>query len=963
MDFLLKRVRRLAGADFCCWLAVLVSLAAVLPNAAIFGQETGTFIEIGTPVKRTIKGGETQTFRLRLKANETAEIVVVQFGIDVSLAASDAVGTRFLESESPSGLLGNDGILVTASKDGEYLVTVSPANPRSPAGDFTLEFKQVRATTKDDLLINEAAGKITAVAVAAGTARAKGTYDGRVEAIAKWDQVITLAEQKRDPVWKGIAQLSKGIVYEQLGEIQNALEVYLEALKIWRQLGNRQYEASAINNIGIIYNDIGEYEKAVINYNQAIAIQREIGNRQSEGIYLNNLAYAFMRLQKYDEAELIFRQALVIKREDDSARGQRSVAVTINNLGMTLVLGGKREAGIKHLEEALALRKNIDDRWGVANSLLNLGRMKADGGRSEESAKLLTEANTRSKELGDRRMEAESLYLLANAEFETGQIDDAIMKVERGLQLVEAIRAEFFSNETRYAYFSTVQDYYDLYIDLLVARFERDRDNADKLLALEVSERSRARGLLELLSEARVDLKTQTGIGVKQRIRKQRVELNERYAARQRLLSETYEPTQLRAVDSDISRLEAAIADSEIELEKENPRFAKITKGAAIKAHEVQLLLDEETTLLEYKLTKRRSFLWVVSKRSIELFVLPGRSLIDQNARTFYELVKNGKDRDSAEFRKAERTMFDLILAPAATSMKTKRLLIVADGALHYVPFSSLPATSAANTLLVDQAEIVMLPSGSVLGQIREQKKVRANPKETNVAIFADPVFDRGDSRIKIQSVKGQENGSVQRFSPDGDASLPRLLASAREARNIASFSVPASTRLRTGFEAKLDILNSDDLSRYSILHFATHGIISTERPADSGLVLTQFDERGLPLNGFLNLDGIFNLSLNSELVVLSACRTAIGKEIRGEGIVGISQGFLYAGSQRVVASLWKVDDFATAEFMKLFYKHLIQEKKTPAAALRFAKIEMKKIPRYRSPLYWSAFVLLGEFN
>jgi CHAT domain-containing protein len=155
----------------------------------------------------------------------------------------------------------------------------------------------------------------------------------------------------------------------------------------------------------------------------------------------------------------------------------------------------------------------------------------------------------------------------------------------------------------------------------------------------------------------------------------------------------------------------------------------------------------------------------------------------------------------------------------------------------------------------------------------------------------------------------------------------------------------------------------SDDLSQYRIVHFATHGLLNSQHPKLSGLVLSLVDERGQPQDGFLQLHEIFNLRLPAELVVLSACQTGLGKEIKGEGLVGLTRGFMYAGAARVMASLWQVSDAGTAELMKRFYRGLLKERKRPAAALRAAQVEMWRRPQWQAPYYWGAFVLQGEWK
>jgi len=152
-------------------------------------------------------------------------------------------------------------------------------------------------------------------------------------------------------------------------------------------------------------------------------------------------------------------------------------------------------------------------------------------------------------------------------------------------------------------------------------------------------------------------------------------------------------------------------------------------------------------------------------------------------------------------------------------------------------------------------------------------------------------------------------------------------------------------------------------LSQYRIIHLATHGIFNGEDPADSGIILSLVDAKGTPINGFLRLNEIFNLNLPAELVVLSACETGLGKEIKGEGLVGLTRGFMYAGTPRVLVSLWKVDDQATAEMMTRFYKLIFEKKLPPAQALREAQLQMQNETEWKSPYYWSAFVLEGEWR
>jgi CHAT domain-containing protein len=299
--------------------------------------------------------------------------------------------------------------------------------------------------------------------------------------------------------------------------------------------------------------------------------------------------------------------------------------------------------------------------------------------------------------------------------------------------------------------------------------------------------------------------------------------------------------------------------------------------------------------------------------------------------------------------------------------MAGKRLLVVADGALQYLPFGALPVPGRAGDPMpmAVEHEIVNLPSASVLAVLRRETEGRKLPAKV-VAVLADPVFERDDPRLRVASHDARSAG------PDPDAPLggraprrgyPRLAATRQEADAIVRLA-PEGTALRAlGFDASRAAATSPELAQYRIVHFATHGVFDNESPGLSGVVLSMFGERAQPQDGVLRLHDIYGLHLPAELVVLSACGTALGKPVRGEGLVGIVRGFMYAGAKRVVASLWKVDDDATGEMMERFYRGMLVEGRSPAAALREAQVGMWRQERWRPPYYWAAFLLQGEWR
>jgi CHAT domain-containing protein len=237
-------------------------------------------------------------------------------------------------------------------------------------------------------------------------------------------------------------------------------------------------------------------------------------------------------------------------------------------------------------------------------------------------------------------------------------------------------------------------------------------------------------------------------------------------------------------------------------------------------------------------------------------------------------------------------------------------------------------------------------------------------PATKAVAVLADPVYERDDPRLEVKrdGTPAIDQADIDLSLIDTGSGIARLLASAEEAEIVQM--VPESARLKAmGFDANIDTVRSPAMAQYRILHFAAHGIFNNEHPELSGIILSLYDKEARPRAGFLRLQEIYNLNLPAELVVLSACDTALGKEIDGEGLIGLTRGFMNAGSAAVVASLWKVDEDATAELMKYFYTGVLKEGLAPATALRNAQTKMWQIKRRRPPYYWAAFVLHGEYR
>src|SRR6185312_5060031 len=371
-------------------------------------------------------------------------------------------------------------------------------------------------------------------------------------------------------------------------------------------------------------------------------------------------------------------------------------------------------------------------------------------------------------------------------------------------------------------------------------------------------------------------------------------------------------------------------------------------------------VVEKGTLLLEYSLGEKRSFLWAVTPESLESFELPPRKVLEEEARgAAFLLAHSG--------RALARTQTDLALAGlsrrllgsvAHRLLEADRLVVVPDGALWGVSFAALP-DPAGGAPLVAGHEIVTLPSASVLSRLRAAA-AGLRPAAGTVAVVADPVFSADDPRVTPApavptAAPGSRGGTV--------AQLERLPFSRAEAQAILSMAPKQETFAALDFDASRETVLSGRLAGYRIVHFATHTVLNTENPELSGVVLSRVDSHGRPRDGFLRLGEIYKLHLPADLVVLSACRTALGREIRGEGLVGLTRGFFSAGARQVLVSLWPVEDRATAELMRIFYREMLGQGRSPAAALRAAQIAMWKDQGWRSAYNWAGFILQGDWR
>lgn len=791
-----------------------------------------------------------------------------------------------------------------------------------------------------------------------------------------------------------------GVIADRKGDLIEAEKHYIRALGIQEKLDPASLTvARSLHALGSVAQKRRDFARAQAYHHRALGIyQKILPGSLLVANSLIHLALLADDLEDQAKAEYYCRKALAIKQK--IAPDTIDLAENLNVMGQIMFNHRAFHQAESYLQQALSIQRKLNPgSLQVASNLHFLGMISHARGDVFSAQNLEDEALSIQEKLAPATLShAEMLASLASILRDEDRWDSSAQLYERSLEALEGYVTRFGGGtEPRSQLRASYAHLYEEYANLLMQQGNPE-------LAFAVSERQRARSLLEMLTQARIDIHK----GIDDRLLEQEHRLQKTWTARSseriQLLAHNPGQQQLAQADKEIEELSKQYQELQEEIRQKSPDYAALTNPRTLRVSEVQKLLDPNTLLLEYSLGKETSFLWVVSSEGFSSYQLPKRTEIEHLVRRAYQLLTApgqitpgesvGRRRGRLEnaqraYWKTAASLSHMILGPASAQLKDKRLLIVSDGALQYAPFAALPepdsrdnALHRVNPPLMVRHEIANLPSASVLAALRENAIGRKAPA-SEVVVLADPVFGEEDARVK-KTNKHQEGepaaiSAAQRntnFLPVNRVVLPasnslllkrggirltRLPFSRDEAKVILAATPAGRGKVALDFAANLDLAISPKLAQYRIVHFATHGIFNSKNPELSGLVFSTVDPNGNPQNGFLDLQGIYNLNLPVDLVVLSACETALGKEVPSEGLVGLTRGFMYAGALQVMASLWKIDDARTADLMKYFYRAVEQENLVPAAALRKAQIHAWTQKPWALPFYWAAFEVQGD--
>jgi CHAT domain-containing protein/uncharacterized protein HemY len=801
------------------------------------------------------------------------------------------------------------------------------------------------------------------------------------KALDHQQQALKLARENGPRIAEGNALSNIGKIYNDLADWQKALEYYQQALPVFKSLNLVQNQAVTLNNIGIAYLQSGEQEKALEYLQQGLPLLRSVGNKNSEAYNLLNIGRVYRRLGQYDKALDYYNQAQAIQRET----GNRAQAgETLDEIGVAYSAKEQYEKALDYYRQSLEIQRSTGNIRREALVLTNLGETYAALKQPQKAMEQFTTALAVFRSIDDLASAATVLEGIARVEQQQNNLKGARKFIEESLALRDTVRSRSSSLEMRASFRATVERAYEFYIDLLMQQHAKYPDQGFEAEALQANERGRARSLLEQLSEARIDIRQGVDATLIEKERDLARVLNAKAQREMQLKARRGSNEEITTLHKEISALEDEYQQVQAAIRKSSPQYSALTQPQPLDLKGIQQQLNRDTVLLQYALGEERSYVWVVSQTGLQAYVLPKRAEVEELAREVYEslvarsVVKSLETsaqrrtriaQADANFQQAASRLGRLIISPAAAQFNRRRLVVVADGALQYVPFAALSIGSGPYRPLVLDHELVSLPSVSAFAVQRQNLQHRAiAPK--SVAVIADPVFSVSDSRFKTSAqAQATTEPAATRIiehlqgTANGQLSIPRLPFTRWEADQILAVAPSGASLKALDFNANRSIATGGELSKYRYVHFATHGYLDTSRANLSAIVLSLFDEQGKPQDGFLRTHDIYNLKLPAELVVLSACETGLGKDVTGEGLEGLTRGFMYAGARRVVVSLWNVNDKATATLMQRLYVGMLRSGKTPAEALRAAQIEMLRTRQWQSPYFWAPFVMQGEWN
>jgi CHAT domain-containing protein/Tfp pilus assembly protein PilF len=779
-----------------------------------------------------------------------------------------------------------------------------------------------------------------------------------------FSQGLHLAEVMRDTFSIGVAwgELANLNVYT--GNHSKAIQYTRAAGRYFEQIGNQYNFSASLLNIGSIYSSLGDYSRAIDYFHRSAELKEKIGDQYGLGMTLESMGNIYLQLDSLSRAIGLFRQSLAIA---DSIGDKPTVARNHLHLGLIAVKHKRYNEARRSLQTSLQFFQTERMKRNEATVLNAFGQLH----REERLFPTATEYFSRALAIGK---ELEAHEIVWQAHLGLGLISeaqnhhqDAAHYYRESINAIERVRGQLGPAEQRENYLALSYSPYEALIGVLARMHTLSPTDGFDREALAVVERSKARSFVELLAESNTDIRRGLTEGQK---------LDERMILRRiaRIQSSLMQPTTRPKQDNDLAlQLRKEEENLELfrgELRATAPQYAALSYPDPIDAYTAQrTLLDDNTLLVEFSLGTSNSYLWIVSHDAIRMVSLPGKTRIERESRSLLdELRKQPTARtvnsSLKRINQLGEQLFRTLFSEAARDLKNaKHLIIIPDGILLNLPFEALSVKpNTQNQVLSDyrssylcsHLSISYAYSASALAELHKRAAMHRQQNRLALLAYGDPMVPQ--SRHNLQAAASQP---PMRGLEEFVLNAHPLPSTRTEIESIATHFPPEKIKVVLGEAATEDNFKRESLGEYKFVHLATHGLLDDQVPTRSSLLLSV--DRDTVEDGLLTMNEVYGLELDADAVILSACETGLGKFVRGEGIVGLTRAFHYAGAQSVVVSMWKIADVSTSEFMQRFYSRLSTGGNI-SQALREAKLSMmhSSVKLWRHPFHWAAFVLQG---
>ncbi len=807
-------------------------------------------------------------------------------------------------------------------------------------------------------------------------------------ALSYYEKTLLIAHDQGNKLLEASTLTSIGNIYDDLDNSNNAISYYEQALDIWTKLRKEEKVAEILNNLGEIYHRSGEVTKALNSLETALELTEIKQDRLRQAQILNNLATVYRDSGEARKAIDIYSDVFTLLKQNNDITGSVATAIDVGQAHLDLGDGDKA-AGF--FTEAYKLNQRKGNRELEAKIFYHLGRALEFNYDEEKAIASYKQGIIVAKELQDEIKEAQLLYRLALLKYRRNELKDSQENIEKAIQLIENLQSNSKDQELHYSYSTSVEDYYKLYVNVLMHQHKLDPKAGKNIEALKVSEQARDYNLTNLLRGKEVFSPTNKFIAQERELKQL---IGDKTARLVKLNIVESSIIEVKEAEKEIESLSKELKECQAQIEQTNPTYAEFSHPRAFDIKTIQQqILDENTVILNYSIGTDNSYLWFISQSEVKSFTLPKRSEIESLTNYWRELMiarsllAKGKSVGSRpmtleladnEYPKIASQLSKILLSPVADLLGKKRLVLVLDGSLQYIPFNALPEPNKGSDepLLVNH-EIISLPSIATISSIRRENKASKQASK-EVLLIGDPIFSSNDTRVKSTKHNNKNTSeskdlansnllmkkSAQQVGVVGlNSEIARLSISSDETKELSTFLGEGKVKQVLGADANIKFLLEGKASQYQVIHFSTYSLVNSSNPELSGIMLSLTDEQGNIQDGFLQAYKVFNLNLPVDLITLSACEANVGKNAQAEGLLGMTRGFIYAGASRVMVSLWNVNDTANTELMKKFYQKTLKEGQTPIAALRAAQLEMRQDEKYKNPFYWANFQLQGEWK